>query len=330
MQPILALDFLEQYGAPVKFSIDSALFKLTQERDIFTFHDDGRIIIDHSIIENFHYPNQIAREVIIGGMKQDYAFQQSSMVMYKFHEHKPKKYVFSRPLVKALSRCNTDLECSLFDISPRSIYIELPGLKDDCDDSEILGVILTIEHYDNATWISYLCITLGGSSSLGLGKAFTNRRFMKLKMCPDMTIEQIRRYALDKNMEKNVKHMNIPQDNIERLHQDYKDGVTDRCVFNALAYILSNDENLKAEVNQFATKKSKREGQLKVYTTSEFYPVGKDFQFVKLMTTENTWVDPFYRWQRCGPGWSKVKFILVKGHERTYQKGINNDGTNSN
>jgi hypothetical protein len=50
-----------------------------------------------------------------------------------------------------------------------------------------------------------------------------------------------------------------------------------------------------------------------------------NWQKPRIYNVDSTLVESYYRWQRCGPGFSQVKLILVNAHERHYKKGVEND-----
>lgn len=47
--------------------------------------------------------------------------------------------------------------------------------------------------------------------------------------------------------------------------------------------------------------------------------VSWNYQKPVLFSKDKTQVKSFGRWQRCGPGWSQVKYIIVHGFERTFK-----------
>jgi hypothetical protein len=38
----------------------------------------------------------------------------------------------------------------------------------------------------------------------------------------------------------------------------------------------------------------------------------------RIRHVDATWIEPHFRWQRCGVGLSAVRLTLVTGHERRY------------
>ena len=56
---------------------------------------------------------------------------------------------------------------------------------------------------------------------------------------------------------------------------------------------------------------------------SSYYPVtllNWNYGRGREYTVDSTWVDSYLRWQRCGPGFTQVKLIMVSEHERHYRK----------
>lgn len=95
---------------------------------------------------------------------------------------------------------------------------------------------------------------------------------------------------------------------------------------NACAYYYS----LEPDVRHLAPAKEQKEKKKLAKTygvpeeyVSSYYPVtllnwayGRD----RVYSVDKTWVDSYLRWQRCGPGLSQTKLIMVKEHERHYKK----------
>ena len=94
-----------------------------------------------------------------------------------------------------------------------------------------------------------------------------------------------------------------------------------RNLFNNTDYMLAINMLIE-EYNKFNTSHNKAQKERQKYTSMGYTLIGHDAEFLRLIKTKEGYVAPFPRWQACGPNHSQRKLIIVKGHPRTYKKGL--------
>jgi hypothetical protein len=102
------------------------------------------------------------------------------------------------------------------------------------------------------------------------------------------------------------------------MEMDETDALYYRTLMQAIVYIKNADEKFVSEVNQFSSKKSKREGEKKVYSSLPFIRVGMNFNLPKQYSVDHTIVSGHFRWQPYGSEKTLVKLIYIEPHLRTY------------
>jgi hypothetical protein len=97
-----------------------------------------------------------------------------------------------------------------------------------------------------------------------------------------------------------------------------------RTMLNALIYIYSQDPLIDRSRPQKETglsnKEIQRRGMVINECTIPVYFLNRQYVTERHYSIDSTWVDSFFRWQRCGPQYSQVRLTLVKAHERTYKE----------
>lgn len=104
-----------------------------------------------------------------------------------------------------------------------------------------------------------------------------------------------------------------------------KRNIVFRILVNAVLYINSVDPDLinaPTTGHLSDTKKKQLEQSSKPVNecTLPVTVVSYSYHRERYFTVDETWVDTFPRWQRCGPGFTQVKLIWVKPHKRVYKK----------
>jgi hypothetical protein len=116
---------------------------------------------------------------------------------------------------------------------------------------------------------------------------------------------------------------NIVEDNARILIDecDDKDPNARLTIFflQIVAFISNQGFELQEELNEFSTKRSKRDAEKKLFTSLPYVVVGKDYHGRKF-SVDGTAVSGHFRWQPCGTQRSQVKLVFVKPHERVYKK----------
>jgi hypothetical protein len=93
-------------------------------------------------------------------------------------------------------------------------------------------------------------------------------------------------------------------------------------VLNLIIYTTNPNEEFLDEFNKFNSSHNKAQKEKLKYTSKGFTLLGYDAEFLRLIKVEKGFVAPFPRWQPCGPGRKQRKLIIVKAHERTYNKKL--------
>lgn len=93
-------------------------------------------------------------------------------------------------------------------------------------------------------------------------------------------------------------------------------------ILNLIIYTTNPNDEFIEEYNKFNTSHNKAQKERQKYTSMGYTLIGHDAEFLRLIKTREGYVAPFPRWQACGPNHSQRKLIIVKGHPRTYKKGL--------
>lgn len=97
-----------------------------------------------------------------------------------------------------------------------------------------------------------------------------------------------------------------------------------KLVINSLLYLNSEDaELLKLTPTHGGSHSHKKKHTLNGHTNEASIPVTAiNWDYKRHLPTEDKtyWWDSFPRWQKCGPGLSRIKLVWVKGHEKTYER----------
>ena len=91
-------------------------------------------------------------------------------------------------------------------------------------------------------------------------------------------------------------------------------------IINTILYIFGGNEEFETTLNEFSTKKRKREAQKKIFTTLPHIKLNRTFEELSFVSDESYSVSGHFRWQPCGPKRSKVKLIFIRPHTRTMKR----------
>lgn len=95
-----------------------------------------------------------------------------------------------------------------------------------------------------------------------------------------------------------------------------------RFIINAVLYIHCQEPNLedlrpKRHLSHSGKRKLAKQGSINLCTVP-IVAINWGFKRDRHYSVSETYVNDFYRWQRCGPQFSEIKLTRVKGHIRKY------------
>jgi hypothetical protein len=216
-----------------------------------------------------------------------------------------KNYIISKNLVKALKATKLDVECKHL---PKDFtaFIEIPDIEDH-DGCPFKGFFVSIndEFGSDKITCGYLLWSPEHNDYLPghINIEFDREKTIKECLLKYPYVVQ----SVDKS------HKSIVSKEYESEFHEYM-GV----LFNAIVYI-NNSDDIQLTSNKFATKKSKAEGQKRIYTPKMFHTVGYNLTLPREYTVDSTTVSGHFRWQPYGPGRTLVKHIYIEPHIRSYK-----------
>ena len=245
---------------------------------------------------------------------------------YKGYAEKPNKnIIIHKNLAEALSKTKLDIKTKYL---PKNFtaFLDIKGLEDN-DGDTILGTFVDINQDDG--WCLNMGILCKARDGVNYPISHIN---LPLDDSDTSLAEIVQRY----------KHVynRLPKEIVEEYKNegrivDFES--FDKVVFqggyyshihtilNCILYITNSPELCVEQENNFSKKKSKRETQLKIYTSKKYIILGKEFTFPKEYTCGEVSVSGHFRWQPYGPSRAYVKHIYIKPHLRNYNQNKNNN-----
>lgn len=230
------------------------------------------------------------------------------LLMYKERPHK--NYILSRNLVEILSEVKSDLKTNFL---PRDFnaYMVMPGLKDP-DGEEIEGFFVYL--FDSpAGGIEFsVCYFIKNSIHIGHFNFLfedDNKAIVEwVKQFPHYRNEPLPGYN-------GIVSFEGKNQSVDHL----------ATILNAVVYVANSYDPLEEWENDFPTKDSRQTRKIKKkFTHLPYILVGEGVKRIRHQHTDSTVVRAHHRLQPCGPNRSKVKLIVVREHERHYQKDEEN------
>jgi len=280
----------------------------------------------------------------------------SHVAMIKtYHRNKNDNYIFSEPLTKTLMRTKANVTMDILPDEPFCYYMELPGLCDD-DGTVIKGIFISVIHLRNnlkrleiiyytpinekniSNYIKHWLKTSQGSNldsstidlmhKLGTSYMATNY----INDCKTIEVKAITIPYTDKDLNRKLEDVlsdaaidyvnkrmgsENPSTDLVGLVDSVKKDRTFFTIINALLYILSGEEHLDVERNEFSKKKKKQQAQSQIYTSKDFYVLGKNVKFLREYEQDGYYWAPFFR-KKANSGDGK-KTVFVKGHFKYFK-----------
>jgi hypothetical protein len=265
-------------------------------------------------------------------------------------------YIFSAPLVNTLKRTKANVSLSVLPEEPFCFYMEMEDLFE-VDGTKIEGILISKNNLENGnrnlelviyapltskcvdSYVDFFLNTDGNDWNDEARENFKNG-----------WLSEEARYSLDKGCPITVKSISIPyhmdnshekiEDAVDRAEEDYGRGQYEtasirgvkiaakikqrinedrafKTILNGLLYILSGEEHLDFEKNEFSKKKSKYEAQSKIYTPKQFIHLGKNVKFLREYAQDGYFWAPFFRKKANSSDGKKT--VFVKGHFKYFK-----------
>ena len=310
MQEILLPDYLD--GSVIPKHETLKMFKLVCA---YAKYMQPTSATEMAIDLNSATREEIPPDVFLEIIKKDESMKVFLRSYHGYISHPHKNYVVARTLTEAFAETKLDIKGKYL---PKDFtgYFEIRGLKDN-DGDEIKGVFVRIDH--RALTLGFIMYNSNKNYTVGhfnsempedeesiadkirslpytiTGYNFKNKRSDEIKAIlqgggnPDIVLKESEYY----------KHLHI--------------------ILNAVLYVTHN-ENLKEEINNFSHKKSKREGEMRVYTQRPYIFVGRNFQVPRKYMSGDFEVRGHWRWQPYGLGRSLIKHIFIDPYVKSYDK----------
>lgn len=249
-------------------------------------------------------------------------------------KQKPKVYYVGKDFCRALVKYDKDIP---LDRLPSRFfgYFQFPKETVFDDTDEIDGAYIFVgasheapvvlsEYGKRVIWISYVCkdqvdrpkplAFAQYGSSLGVYNFVSvGRLLLSLENNPALTqaLNQIptRDFGSFANMKKDAE----------------KRAAVFRLLCNLVIYTESAEPELEFVPTHHHLSNSKKAAVSSSLVNETFMPltlVSYGYRSERIYSVDSTWVEPFPRWQKCGPGLSQLKLIWVKGHERRFEKVV--------
>lgn len=276
--------------------------------------------------------------------------------MLKYREKTSENYIFSAPLTKTLCHTKANISLDILPEEPFCYYLEMNGLVD-TDGTDLEGILITksnlsdddrrleILYYTSVNrenLLSYL--KYWAESDDYRIKQYLNQNKIDAKQMYDNEaaisfIEQTkpieiksisipyRQSEADEKLEAAVRRLTRrtllekPSEKIDIVLSNHSKDLfqnnTFRTVINGMLYILSGEEHLKLEHNEFSKKKNKANAQKNIYTSKGFYYLGKNVKFLRDYVEDGYYWAPFFR--KSAHSMSNKKTVFVKGHFKYFK-----------
>jgi hypothetical protein len=315
MQTFILPDYLD--GSKVSKNENlNLLSKFCMITDYMELVDDVLIKINY---EPTDYLNGIPVSSLVEFINSDESLK-VFLRAYKGYLESPNNYIVGKNLIEAMFHTSLDIKVKYLPKDFKA-FLDLKGLKDQ-DGELIQGVFVDIR-----TIQEKYCFTMGMLAFNTELNSYTISHLNIPLEDTESTIEdiilkqkEIYRILADEDYQKIKNGEEVP--NLKAVEK-----VTEasfhkhiQVIFNIILFIHNSVESCVKTTNVFADKKSKREGQEKVYTKKEFSLVGQNFVFPKEFSCGVVGVTGHFRWQPHGPARSLVKHIYIKPHVRNYDK----------
>jgi hypothetical protein len=279
------------------------------------------------------------------------------VMMTNYLEDNSNNYVFSKPLTKTLMNTRANVSLDILPDDPFCYYFEMDGLVD-TDGTQIEGILikkynfpggkrrLEILYYTPLTtanmdlftehWVNPTPLPLANPElrTHDMMQTQQAKEFIRLtkpievksvaipytienadEKLEDAVVRVIRDFRKETSSYKGIEFKTEEADDILKTNVSFK------TVINGLLYLLSGEENLESQQNEFSKKKSKREAQSKLYTPKEFYFVGKNVKFLREYAQDGYYWAPFFR--KKANAIDDRKTIFVKGHFKYFKNKEN-------
>ena len=227
-----------------------------------------------------------------------------------------KNYVVSIPLMKALKATSINLPTSKLPDYFNG-YFELKGFQDK-DGEEVPGLWILIKRTGGVRFFQCFYYSRHNTSEeLHLSSiVFNLDKSQNIEECILDCNNFSKRYEPLRAFKAGAFHKKkfIAIDDI------HKASPLQRLIINIVIYVKNTSEDLNEEVNKFADKRKKQEAQKNIYTSEKFIPLGRNFEYLKLVSDESFLVKGHFRWQPCGKNWSKVKLTFINPHQRKLKR----------
>jgi hypothetical protein len=249
-------------------------------------------------------------------IKQDPNLADHICMLAKFRKEKPQVYHVGTDFGEVLANVSKDLP---LDKLPKNFfgYIHFPEntVRDESD--YVIG--------------AYVYIGKGNETPLGDTKDRDMQMiwvsYVQKNPFDDMEFSVCRLVAPitgHKDLKDMVSHTPFDDTVMAQADIDYRDARMPvyRFVINAVLYIHCQEPNLedlrpKGHLSHGAKRKLANRGYVNLCTVP-IVAINWGFKRDRQYSVSETWVNDFYRWQRCGPQFSEIKLTRVKGHTRKY------------
>jgi hypothetical protein len=306
MQRMILPDYLDGTRVPKNKKLDTlislaGMWKYIEPID----HKGWKLDFQRMDDDNFSIFNGIPNEETFDLLKHDQSLNNLLRAYSDYMKSDKRNYLISKNLTEAFKNTSSKISTKYL---PKNFqaYIEIPGLLDQ-DGWRIEGFFVSICEYKDC-WKFYAGYLSENPEEKNLDASFIN-----IELSDSDTVEEC------------VKKMPYVRQWIDKETRQYKTETSPsqynpylHALFNSIIYIC-HAEDIKENKNTFATKRSKRVAQQKIYTPKTFELVGYNMKLPRTYTVDSTIVSGHFRWQPHGPGRSLLKHIYIEPHPRNYK-----------